>query len=90
MSEVRRIIQLKMIELSDVVSVLQERGLELCYSVESDGVYLYGSESELAEVESILWARELTDQASNLPLEPYANLRKVSKAGVSYAIPMQK
>ena len=79
MSEVRRIIQLKMIELSDVVSVLQERGLELCYSVESDGVYLYGSESELAEVESILWARDVV-QESDFHQD----------AGVSYAISMQK
>lgn len=50
-------------ELSDVVDVLSQKGIEICYSVESDGVYLYGSESELAEVESIVWAGEVYEMS---------------------------
>lgn len=62
------VMQLDITELSDVSSVLQERGIGLCYSVESDGVYLYGSDSELEEIESIIWAANVV-QGLGMPFE---------------------
>jgi len=57
------VIQLDITEVGDVLDVLQQRGLEVCYSVESDGVYFYGSDSELEEVESIIWAVDVVQES---------------------------
>ena len=56
------VIQVDMTELSDVVDVLQERGLEVCYSVESDAAFLYGSEDMVDQVDDIVWARDVIQE----------------------------
>jgi hypothetical protein len=40
---------------------MSQRGIELCYSVEKDEVDLYGSDLELEEVESVIWAAQVID-----------------------------
>ncbi len=62
-----------------MLDVLSKRGIELCYSVEADGVYMYGSDSELEEVESITWAADVVQE-----------IDFHQETGVSYAMSMQK
>ncbi len=50
------VMKLRENEFRAVMEVMSRKGIELCYSIEKDGVYVYGSDSELAEIEHVLWA----------------------------------
>jgi hypothetical protein len=50
------VLELSLSDFRDVQDILQERGVELTYSVDEKVAFLYGSETELDEVENILWA----------------------------------
>jgi len=73
------VIELQHSEISDVVGVLQERGVEFAYSIEKDSAFLYGSEDLVDKVGDILWAADVVQETDFH-----------QEAGVSYAISMQK
>lgn len=52
-------IRLRENEFGDVLDVLSQRGVELVYSVESEGVFVYGSDDVVEQIEDILWARQV-------------------------------
>ena len=51
--------QLNITEISDVVDILQERGVEYAISIEPDCAFVYGSEDIAEQVDDILWARQV-------------------------------
>ncbi len=55
------IIQVDMTELSDVVDVLQNRGIQYTISYEPGVAFLYGSENVIQQVRDILWASQVLD-----------------------------
>ncbi len=56
------IIGLQQHEISDVVQVLQNRGIQFACSIESDGAYVYGTDDTIQQVRNILWAAQVLDE----------------------------
>lgn len=57
------VIQVDMTELSDVVDILQERGVEYAISYEPGVAYLYGSDDIIQQIQDILWARDVIHES---------------------------
>lgn len=55
------VIQLNITEISDVVDVLSQRGIEFAYSIEPDGAFVYGTDDLVEQVDDILWAASVVD-----------------------------
>jgi hypothetical protein len=45
-----KVMKLRENEFRDILDVVSQKGIELCYTVEPDGVYIYGSEDVIQEV----------------------------------------
>lgn len=55
------VIQLDTVELSDVLSVLQDLGIEYAISIESDGAFVYGTDDTIQQIDDLLWAAQVVD-----------------------------
>jgi len=56
------VIELDITELSDVVDVLQDRGIEYAISYEPGVAYLYGTDDTIQQIRDILWASQVVDE----------------------------
>lgn len=57
------VIELDTAELSDVVDVLQDRGIQYAISQEPGVAFLYGSEDVIQQADDILWARDVVQES---------------------------